>query len=284
MIGKIQKQIEKWRAKNFGPSSTQGKRTKRLLEQDRIVAANVNLLGVQEEVGELSHCFLKMIQGIRGYNDEIKYRAEAKDAVGDIVIYLMGFCDAHEWSLEQIVHEVAGEVMQRDWHKDPEEGILDVNAITVKPPHLQEKEDSVWDGPENFYTFYFDAILAALFIVLGQRKKDYNQGVSIREYFEFNGLFSPLQMVDTKTKRAYSGLTALDNTDDPEEVQELALKVMDSCIDAINYAAFTVAETMCVLQLHPDVDILKQFGAKDGRNKTWADVMICLLEVRHEHV
>ena len=46
------------------------------------------LLGVVEEVGELSHSHLKMEQGIRG--SEEGHIAKIKDAIGDIVIFLAG--------------------------------------------------------------------------------------------------------------------------------------------------------------------------------------------------
>src|SRR5690606_9697949 len=50
------------------------------------------LLGVVEEVGELAHAHLKATQGIRGTREEL--RAEAADAVGDVVIYLLSYCNA----------------------------------------------------------------------------------------------------------------------------------------------------------------------------------------------
>jgi hypothetical protein len=47
-----------------------------------------SILGVMEEVGELSHAYLKSAQNIRG--DKDKHEADAKDAVADITIYLLG--------------------------------------------------------------------------------------------------------------------------------------------------------------------------------------------------
>jgi hypothetical protein len=46
-----------------------------------------DLMGVQEEVGELTHHHLKAKQSIRTNEDHI---AEGQDAVGDIMIYLLG--------------------------------------------------------------------------------------------------------------------------------------------------------------------------------------------------
>lgn len=47
-----------------------------------------SILGVIEEVGELTHHYLKMTQGIRGTDDE--HLSEIRDAIADTAIYLMG--------------------------------------------------------------------------------------------------------------------------------------------------------------------------------------------------
>lgn len=49
---------------------------------------NHSVMGLIEEVGELSHHYLKDLQGIRGTHDE--HVAEMKDAVGDMTVYLLG--------------------------------------------------------------------------------------------------------------------------------------------------------------------------------------------------
>ncbi len=54
------------------------------------------LLGVVEEVGELSHAVLKRDQGIR-LNEN--HGENIKDAVGDIVIYLLDFCNTEKSGL-----------------------------------------------------------------------------------------------------------------------------------------------------------------------------------------
>lgn len=47
-----------------------------------------SLVGVVEELGELAHAHLKAAQGIRGTNEE--HEKNARDAVGDCTIYLLG--------------------------------------------------------------------------------------------------------------------------------------------------------------------------------------------------
>ena len=76
--------------------------------------------GVVEEIGELSHALLKMDQGIRGTKQE--HTAEAKDAVGDIVIYLAGLCNKRGINLQSAVETAWREVKQRNWIKYPRDG------------------------------------------------------------------------------------------------------------------------------------------------------------------
>lgn len=78
------------------------------------------LLGIVEEVGELSHGFLKSEQGIRG--DKKKHHEEMVDAVGDIVIYLADFCSRVDIDLQDTVRKTWDSVKERDWKKNPENG------------------------------------------------------------------------------------------------------------------------------------------------------------------
>lgn len=48
------------------------------------------LLGVLEEIGELSHAYLKSLQGIRGTPEE--HLDALRDGVGDAVVFLADFC------------------------------------------------------------------------------------------------------------------------------------------------------------------------------------------------
>lgn len=99
----LQTELHTWRQRNFPAADS---------EQQ--------LLGVVEEVGELSHAHLKAIQGIRGTSEE--HEAAAKDAVGDIVIYLLGYCSYRGWDFEDILGVTAAHVLKRDWIGDPKAG------------------------------------------------------------------------------------------------------------------------------------------------------------------
>ena len=74
------------------------------------------ILGLIEELGELSHSSLKRAQGIRtseNHDDKIK------DAVADIVIFLCDFCTSEGIDLEKEVLKTWNKVKKRDWKKDP---------------------------------------------------------------------------------------------------------------------------------------------------------------------
>lgn len=79
-------------------------------------------LGVSEETGELCHSVLKMKQGIRGSTHE--HLNGISDAVGDIIIYLTGVCDAAGLSLLACVSHAANEVLKRDWIQNPRDGTV----------------------------------------------------------------------------------------------------------------------------------------------------------------
>jgi NTP pyrophosphatase (non-canonical NTP hydrolase) len=86
---------------------------------------NVDILfkGVVEEVGELSHAFRCQEQGIRGTFAE--HEAKAKDAVGDIIVFLADLCNKKSWDLGEIVQQTWLEVSKRDWVKFPKNGLTE---------------------------------------------------------------------------------------------------------------------------------------------------------------
>lgn len=59
------------------------------------------VLGVIEELGELTHHHLKKKQAIRGTDEE--HDVGMRDSVGDALIYLLGVCSASGFSLQEAV-------------------------------------------------------------------------------------------------------------------------------------------------------------------------------------
>lgn len=83
--------------------------------------AEKQFFGMVEELGELAHAVLKADQGIRGYSPEDT--AEAQDAVGDLLIFLINFCDRNNWDVLNVLRDTWAEVRERDWIKFPENGL-----------------------------------------------------------------------------------------------------------------------------------------------------------------
>jgi NTP pyrophosphatase (non-canonical NTP hydrolase) len=78
------------------------------------------LLGVGEEMGELFHAFLKRSQGIRGTVEE--HRAAERDAIGDLLIYLMDFANREDHDIQECLEGAWEEIEDRDWQKFPRNG------------------------------------------------------------------------------------------------------------------------------------------------------------------
>jgi|SRR3990172_4176982 len=74
------------------------------------------LLGVAEEVGELCHAHLKSSQGIRG--GEESHLAAKIDAIGDILIFLAGYCNMEGIDMQTALDVTWNKVRRRDWTKD----------------------------------------------------------------------------------------------------------------------------------------------------------------------
>lgn len=103
MLKKIQAEVEKWALYNFG-------------EQ----APERPFMGIVEELGELAHARLKTQQGIRVEEDHEK--AE-KDALGDMLIYMLHYSGLRQFDLEEILEGTWQEVSKRDWVKFPANGL-----------------------------------------------------------------------------------------------------------------------------------------------------------------
>ncbi len=77
------------------------------------------LLGLMEELGELSHAHLKGEQKIRTNEDHL---ASAQDAVGDLIIYLADYCNLRGFDMQTILQATWEKVMKRDWIASPGTG------------------------------------------------------------------------------------------------------------------------------------------------------------------
>ena len=77
------------------------------------------LLGLAEEVGELAHAHLKIEQGIRTGEG---LEAKRLDAVGDIFIFLMDYCNVNGLDLDECITKTWAEASKRDWLNNKKTG------------------------------------------------------------------------------------------------------------------------------------------------------------------
>ncbi len=100
----LQEQHKKWLDYNFPNADSQQQ-----------------FLGIVEEVGELSHAILKRSQDIRG--DESQHNEDIEDAIGDIIIFICGFCTRENVDLSHCLSKTWKQVSKRDWVKFPGNGV-----------------------------------------------------------------------------------------------------------------------------------------------------------------
>jgi NTP pyrophosphatase (non-canonical NTP hydrolase) len=102
LLKKIQKEHFKWAEHNFPNRKP-----------------HQPLLGAGEELGELYHAHLKEEQDIRHVTDR---KAEKEDAVADIIIFLIDYCNQSDIDMENVLKNTWKEVKKRDWKNDPKGG------------------------------------------------------------------------------------------------------------------------------------------------------------------
>ena len=80
------------------------------------------LLGMVEEIGELTHAHLKGEQGIRGLDSTFDMMRMKADAIGDLFIFGLSYCNANGLDMEKCIEHAWEEVKKRDWIKHPTDG------------------------------------------------------------------------------------------------------------------------------------------------------------------
>lgn len=81
------------------------------------------LVGIQEELGEVAHAWLKQRQNIR--QDEflvIGVDSALKDGIGDMLIYMAHFCALRGITLQECFDVAWRQVRERDWQTYPSTG------------------------------------------------------------------------------------------------------------------------------------------------------------------
>ena len=101
-LKELQLECKKWHEHNFPDSDDTSQ-----------------LLGICEEAGELCHAHLKESQRIR----KMDYAHAQMDAVGDMIIFTMNYCNKKGFDIEACIKMAWEEASERDWIKYPENGI-----------------------------------------------------------------------------------------------------------------------------------------------------------------
>ncbi|KKK62283.1 hypothetical protein LCGC14_3005880, partial [marine sediment metagenome] len=107
----------------------------------------VPLTKALDAIGRLAHADLKQSQGIRGSDAE--HEADAKDAIGDLLIYLAGYTTRRGWNLQDIIEEVWSQVKARDWRRWPNYGHPEKTCLECHGNgHLSP--DELGFGPDDY--------------------------------------------------------------------------------------------------------------------------------------
>lgn len=110
LLENLVKEVHEWSSRNFGEQISK--------ETNQRLGSLCPLMGMVEEVGELMHVTLKRHQGIRGYDDTVKYETNRDDAIADILIYMLDYCARERINLGRILVETWAKVQKRDWEKN----------------------------------------------------------------------------------------------------------------------------------------------------------------------
>lgn len=102
------------------------------------------LMGLIEEVGELSHSQLKMEQGIRGTREE--HLEAIKDAVADIAIFYSDYASAMGWEMDEVIGFADFSLLQEKeskgcWIKEPHRLVLRMGKWIGKIAAAHEEND-----------------------------------------------------------------------------------------------------------------------------------------------
>jgi NTP pyrophosphatase (non-canonical NTP hydrolase) len=102
MIDLKQKEFQVWQEHNFGKGEL----------SDMIH-------GMAEEVGEMSHAYLKSKNKIRGMTPELA-KEKMADAFADTVVFGLQAMTALGLNAEEVLNKTFKEVLARDWKNNPE--------------------------------------------------------------------------------------------------------------------------------------------------------------------
>lgn len=123
-LSTMQSEIGEWSRANFPKSDLRDK-----------------VLGMQEELGELSHVILKARQGIRGHSfSSPKTMHDIGDAIADLIIFTLDASEHLGVNAEEVLVKTWTTVKQRDWRAFPVTGRDLVSVPSDGEITLEESE------------------------------------------------------------------------------------------------------------------------------------------------
>ena len=100
-ITKYQQKLKTWQKEHFGDTPPEWL-----------------VVGMMEELGEMSHTMLKFDQGIREHREQSteKFKTQLADDFGDIVVYGMQVLSYYGIDAEEAMKTTFEHVLKRDWN------------------------------------------------------------------------------------------------------------------------------------------------------------------------
>lgn len=138
-LNNLQKEVSEWADYNFGTRKKKGRLVGATEEFGELAGwmleEIVPILHAFRQLGKVCHHHEKGESGIRGTPEF--HESKKRDALGDIMIYLLDFCELHGWSYEEIINETWAEVSERDWVTDPIGGMIRYEGEETIPKGLK---------------------------------------------------------------------------------------------------------------------------------------------------
>ena len=126
---------------NTDPETIKGQNIVEMINQLGKTVGYRLLLGMMEELGEIAHVHLKREQGIRIGRDKEQCEYRIKDGVGDLLIYLINYCDSQGFTMKEAFDLAWMEVRDRDWKENP------INGSRTAPDPIVERIVAQLDKP-----------------------------------------------------------------------------------------------------------------------------------------
>ncbi len=129
-MARLQVELCRWEAREFGGGNSNDSVLGSNEEAGEAADAMIMLLGAKSGAGRMAKAILKRNQGIRGYDDPEKFRADLGDAFADMMIFGIQACTKSRMDFWTLLLRTAEDVMGRKWSE---------NKFDGDPSHVDER-------------------------------------------------------------------------------------------------------------------------------------------------